>query len=79
MIGLAAFTQMAFVDNRNYPGGPSAFEFNMFSAPINQAGNVALVVSNMKLGMALQSYLSDLLSPSLDRYALPLSVVCGVL
>ena len=46
MIALAAFTQMAFIDDRNYPGGPNAFENNMFSIPIDNSGNAAFVLSN---------------------------------
>ena len=46
MIALAAFTQMAFIDDRNYPGGPNAFENNMFSIPVDDAGNAAFVLSN---------------------------------
>ena len=46
MISLAAFTQMAFIDNRNYPGGPNAFENNMFSIPIDDMGNAAFTLSN---------------------------------
>ncbi|KAG8220623.1 hypothetical protein J3R82DRAFT_2881 [Butyriboletus roseoflavus] len=46
MISLAAFTQMAFIDDRNYPGGPSAYENNMFSIPIDDTGNAAFVLSN---------------------------------
>jgi len=46
MIALAAFTQMAFIDNRNYPGGPNAYEENMFSIPIDNMGNVTFVLSN---------------------------------
>ena len=46
MIALAAFTQEAFVDDRNYPGGPNAFENNEFSIPVDDAGNAAFVLSN---------------------------------
>ncbi|KAF8553512.1 hypothetical protein OG21DRAFT_1463955 [Imleria badia] len=46
MIALAAFTQMAFIDDRNYPGGPNAFENNMFSIPVDNSGNAAFVLSN---------------------------------
>ncbi|KAF8553519.1 hypothetical protein OG21DRAFT_1441755 [Imleria badia] len=46
MIALATFTQMAFIDDRNYPGGPNAFENNMFSIPVDDAGNAAFVLSN---------------------------------
>jgi hypothetical protein len=61
MIALAAFTQMAFIDDRNYPGGPSAFENNMFSIPVDNAGNAAFVLSN---------WLSDALLVSNHRIAL---------
>lgn len=37
---LADFTQLAFIQDRNYPGGPSAFENEMFSIPIDNLGNV---------------------------------------
>ncbi|KIJ57991.1 hypothetical protein HYDPIDRAFT_163675 [Hydnomerulius pinastri MD-312] len=46
MVALAAFTQMAFIDDRNYPGGPNAFENNMFSIPVDDSGNAAFVLSN---------------------------------
>jgi hypothetical protein len=35
-------TQLGFINNRDYPGGPSAYESNTSSAPLN----VAFVVSN---------------------------------
>ncbi|KAI9461088.1 hypothetical protein HD554DRAFT_2131070 [Boletus coccyginus] len=46
MISLAAFTQMAFIDDRNYPGGPNAFENDMFSIPLDNMGNAAFTLSN---------------------------------
>ncbi|KAN0101294.1 hypothetical protein V8E55_001278 [Tylopilus felleus] len=46
MCALATFTQMAFIDDRNYPGGPNAFENNMFSIPVDDSGNAAFVLSN---------------------------------
>jgi len=46
MCSLAAFTQMAFIDDRNYPGGPSAFENEMFSIPVDNVGNAAFTLSN---------------------------------
>jgi hypothetical protein len=45
-ITLAGYTQMAFIDDRNYPGGPSAFENNMFYVPVDNAGAVVYVLSN---------------------------------
>ena len=52
MISQAAFTQMAFIDDRDYPGGPSAFENNEFSIPVDDVGNTAFI---------LTSWLSDAL------------------
>ncbi|KAG6369581.1 hypothetical protein JVT61DRAFT_14240 [Boletus reticuloceps] len=46
MCALAAFTQMAFIDDRNYPGGPNAYENNEFSIPVDNSGNAAFVLSN---------------------------------
>lgn len=48
-IFIAANSNMArlsFVDNRNFPGGPSAFETVMFSIPVDNMGNVAFVIAN---------------------------------
>ena len=41
------FTQQAFVDFRNYEGGPSAYEVDFFSIPIGAAGNDCLIVTTM--------------------------------
>ncbi|KIJ64927.1 hypothetical protein HYDPIDRAFT_89869 [Hydnomerulius pinastri MD-312] len=46
MVTLAAFTQMAFIDNRDYPGGPNAYENNMFSIPVDDVGNASFVLTN---------------------------------
>jgi len=46
MISVAAFTQMAFIDDRNYPGGPDAFETYIYPIPVGDVGRVALVLSN---------------------------------
>jgi hypothetical protein len=46
MGSLAQYTQLAFIENRNYPGGPSAYEEDMFSIPIDEMGNVSFVVGN---------------------------------
>ncbi|KAI0259602.1 hypothetical protein BC834DRAFT_962042 [Gloeopeniophorella convolvens] len=45
MAASAEFTQLAFIDNRNYPGGPAAYENAMFSIPVDMAGNVAFVLT----------------------------------
>ncbi|KAJ3552793.1 hypothetical protein NM688_g3966 [Phlebia brevispora] len=46
------FTMQAFVNDRNFPGGPSAYEVVEFSIPIDATANDALVIS---------TYLSDAL------------------
>ena len=46
MGSLAKYTQLAFIDNRNFPGGPSAYENAMFSIPIDEIGNVSFVLAN---------------------------------
>lgn len=46
MGSLAKFTEMAFIDNRMFPGGPSAYEDAMFSAPQSVLGNASFVIGN---------------------------------
>ncbi|KAG2039752.1 hypothetical protein BDR03DRAFT_991702 [Suillus americanus] len=41
MAALADFTQLAFIQYRNYPGGPNAFENEMFGIPVDTLGNVS--------------------------------------
>ena len=38
------FTQDAFVNNRNYPGGPGEFEVEQFALPVSAVSNVAMVI-----------------------------------
>ena len=58
------FTQQAFVDDRNFPGGPSAYEIVEFSIPIDAAANDLIVVSTI-LSDALLVGLQDVPSMSL--------------
>ncbi|KAH7909378.1 hypothetical protein BJ138DRAFT_1155435 [Hygrophoropsis aurantiaca] len=46
MGSLAEFTQLAFIQDRKYPGGPNMFEQNEFSISADEIGNVAFVLSN---------------------------------
>ncbi|KAJ7346890.1 hypothetical protein DFH08DRAFT_937271 [Mycena albidolilacea] len=41
---LVQFTQESFIDGRNIPGGPNAFENEMFSIPIDMLANVTMVI-----------------------------------
>ncbi|KAF9234665.1 hypothetical protein BU15DRAFT_65517 [Melanogaster broomeanus] len=40
------FTQLAFIENRDFPGGPSQYEQEMFSISVDEISNVAFVLSN---------------------------------
>ncbi|KZV68536.1 hypothetical protein PENSPDRAFT_609927 [Peniophora sp. CONT] len=44
-VALAGFTQLAFITDRNFAGGPNGVENTLFSAPIDEGGNVAFVLS----------------------------------
>ncbi|KAJ7670412.1 hypothetical protein B0H14DRAFT_1027016 [Mycena olivaceomarginata] len=43
---LAKYVQLAFIEDRNFPGGPGAYEAAMFSIPVDEIGNVAFVLTN---------------------------------
>ncbi|OBZ67518.1 hypothetical protein A0H81_12740 [Grifola frondosa] len=42
----SAFTDLAFVDDRNFPGGPNAYENSMFSVTADEISNVSFVLTN---------------------------------
>ncbi|KAJ7495956.1 hypothetical protein B0H11DRAFT_878155 [Mycena galericulata] len=44
MAALLEFTQQSFIDARNIPGGPNAYEDIMYSIPIDMLANVTMVV-----------------------------------
>ena len=46
IVGLFQFTQLSFIDGRNIPGGPQAFESMMFSLPIDMLANVIMVLNS---------------------------------
>ncbi|KZT03126.1 uncharacterized protein LAESUDRAFT_762120 [Laetiporus sulphureus 93-53] len=39
-------TQLSFIQYRNFPGGPSEYENVEFSIPVDEAGNVAFILTN---------------------------------
>ncbi|PIL35477.1 hypothetical protein GSI_02205 [Ganoderma sinense ZZ0214-1] len=39
-------TQLMFIDNRAYPGGPNAWFFAFYSTGVNTAGNASYIVAN---------------------------------
>ena len=42
----AEMTQLGFIENRNFPGGPAAYEELMFSIPISSLGNYCFSLMN---------------------------------
>ncbi|KAG8216215.1 hypothetical protein J3R82DRAFT_8248 [Butyriboletus roseoflavus] len=40
------FTQLAFINFRGFPGGPSAYEQKMFSIGVDEISNVSYVLAN---------------------------------
>ena len=46
MASQAEMTQLGFIENRDYPGGPAAYETVMFSIPISMLGNVCFQLMN---------------------------------
>ncbi|KAJ7662324.1 hypothetical protein B0H17DRAFT_953220 [Mycena rosella] len=46
MAGNAKFTQMVFVDDRDFPGGPNAFTGAFYSTPVNMMALAAYIVMN---------------------------------
>jgi len=64
IVGLFQFTQLSFIDGRNIPGGPQAFESLMFSLPIDMLANVIMV---------LNSWFCDIINVGVKG---PLNVFC---
>lgn len=54
------FTQLSFIDNREYPGGPGQYEIDMFATPIDELGTVSYVLSNWLADALLVNELSYL-------------------
>ncbi|KAF8151342.1 hypothetical protein B0H34DRAFT_126251 [Crassisporium funariophilum] len=46
MASQAEYTQLGFIDNRDFPGGPAAYQKLMFSIPISNLGNVCFSLMN---------------------------------
>ncbi len=47
------FTQQAYVDQRNFPGGPAAYERNQYCLSIDLVANITLVMSCLLADMLL--------------------------
>ena len=46
MAACAQMTQLSFVQYRDYPTGPSGYENDEFSIPVDELGNVSFVLTN---------------------------------
>ena len=44
--GDTSFAQMAFIDNRNYPGGPAQYENDFYFVTLNTMCNVSYMLGN---------------------------------
>jgi len=76
----AKFTQLAFIENRNFPGGPSAYEQAMFWIPVDELGNVALVIGNWLMDLLLVWRCMVIYSASRPAFLLVvMSVPCALL
>ncbi|KAF5381201.1 hypothetical protein D9757_007863 [Collybiopsis confluens] len=81
----ARFTQLAFINDRNFPGGPSGFEVNMFFIPIDMMGNASYIIANwladglLILVVALCRHLWQLPISEMDDNGLPLSYYAWLL
>ncbi|KAG6826140.1 hypothetical protein H0H92_000995 [Tricholoma furcatifolium] len=65
-------TRLAFVDNRNFPGGPSAYEELMFSIPVDNLGNVVFVIANwLADGLMVSAPSSSLWASTSINFTLP--------
>lgn len=46
LVGSARFAQFTFIDDRNFPGGPSAYYVENFSTPIGFLGSICYAMEN---------------------------------
>ena len=53
---LIDWIQMAFITQRDYPGGPSTFLIDEFATPVNAASNVFVVCANWMMESLLVRY-----------------------
>ncbi|KZV71943.1 hypothetical protein PENSPDRAFT_629408 [Peniophora sp. CONT] len=52
LAGATSFAQLAFIDNRNYPGGPAQYENDFYFVTLNTMCNISYMLANW-LGDAL--------------------------
>ncbi|KAG6848397.1 hypothetical protein H0H93_000549 [Arthromyces matolae] len=64
--------RLAFIDNRNFPGGPSAYEQVMFSIPVDNMGNVVFVIANwLADGLMVSAPSSSIWAATTINFTLP--------
>ncbi|EED84958.1 predicted protein [Postia placenta Mad-698-R] len=49
-----AMTQKSFINNRNYPGGPSTYEVDMYSIPMSEFGIISWTIGNWLMDALLE-------------------------
>lgn len=53
MFSSVASTERAFIDDRNYPGGPDAYEEQMSEISLSESGNAALMIGQWVMDLLL--------------------------
>lgn len=53
MFSSVASTERAFIDDRNYPGGPDAYEAQMSEGPLSELGNSSLMIGQWVMDLLL--------------------------
>lgn len=71
--GNMKFAQQAFVEYRNFPGGPAAFVQAMFTDPVDELANISWVVGNWLMDTFLvsgvvQQYNTECMAHAIHRY-----------
>lgn len=59
MGSISQFTQLAFINDRNFPGGPSAWEVEMFSINVDEISNVSFVLADWCATALMVSFSRD--------------------
>lgn len=54
--GNTKYTHQMFIEYRNYPGGPDAYERAMFSSPVDELASVAFIAGNWFMDAFLVCY-----------------------
>ncbi|KZT68638.1 hypothetical protein DAEQUDRAFT_711677 [Daedalea quercina L-15889] len=53
MFSSAVFTERAFIDDRDFPGGPNGYETEMFEIPVDELGNAVFMIGQWVMDLLL--------------------------